>query len=307
MTRYVRVVLGRANSLASLGLDEGWVGTGWLGNIDLTGRFPDNWRYFNREFIEDAMRIDDISNRIGAGLACGMTWTVGAGLEIGDRVISRDTDAKYHVGEVTGPYEFSEGEPLPHRRPVTWFPTTFTLDDTSDALRRSFGSRSAVADVSEYGSEIESLVGDARREVVSVDVEGVENPMSFVLERHLEDFLVSNWAHTDLGKKYDILTIDGELVGQQFPTDTGPIDILAQSKDGAELLVVELKRGRVSDQVVGQILRYMGYVSEFDETKKVRGVIIGTEDDQKFRSALSMTANIEFMRYEVSFTLVKGS
>jgi restriction system protein len=161
--------------------------------------------------------------------------------------------------------------------------------------------------MSEHGNEIESLVGEAQREVVSVDVEGVENPMSFVLERHLEDFLVSNWAHTDLGKKYDILAIDGELVGQQFPTDTGPIDILAQSKDGTELLVVELKRGRVSDQVVGQILRYMGYVSEFDETKKVRGVIIGTDDDQKFRRALSMTANIEFMRYEVSFKLVKGS
>jgi hypothetical protein len=40
------------------------------------------------------------------------------------------------------------------------------------------------------------------------------------------------------------------------------IDILAISKDKTELLVVELKKGRASDMVVGQIQRYMGYVLE---------------------------------------------
>jgi RecB family endonuclease NucS len=41
-----------------------------------------------------------------------------------------------------------------------------------------------------------------------------------------------------------------------------PIDILAVSKDGTCLLVVELKRGRASDVVVGQALRYIGYVQD---------------------------------------------
>ena len=40
-------------------------------------------------------------------------------------------------------------------------------------------------------------------------------------------------------------------------SDTGPIDILAISKDKKTLLVVELKKGRVSDNVVGQIQRYI--------------------------------------------------
>lgn len=80
----------------------------------------------------------------------------------------------------------------------------------------------------------------------------------FALEKHLEEFLVQNWHQTELGIKYNIYEEEGELVGQQYPTDTGPIDILAISKDKTELLVVELKKGRASDAVIGQIQRYMG-------------------------------------------------
>jgi RecB family endonuclease NucS len=72
------------------------------------------------------------------------------------------------------------------------------------------------------------------------------------LEEHLEDFLVENWAQTDFGKEYEIFEEDGEKVGQQYPTDTGLVDILAIRKDGKELLVLELKKGRASDAVVGQ-------------------------------------------------------
>ena len=91
---------------------------------------------------------------------------------------------------------------------------------------------------------------------------------------------MANWAFTDLGRGYRIYEVNGERVGQQFPTDTGPIDILAISHDGTELLVVELKRGRASDSVVGQIQRYMGYVAQdlAEPTQRVRGVIIALED-----------------------------
>ena len=52
------------------------------------------------------------------------------------------------------------------------------------------------------------------------------------MESHLEDFLVKNWEHTSLGREFDIYTDeDGELAGQQLQTDTGPLDILAVSKD----------------------------------------------------------------------------
>jgi restriction system protein len=304
MTRYVKVNLGLGNKHAAQALTEGWVGTGWMENNDLTGKFHPNWRDFNKEFIPIVMETDDIKTRIGAGLACGSTHTVCAGLAIGDFIISPVGNGNYRVGTIAGDYYFAKGEPLPQRRKVSWRAESFSQNEVSEDFRRSLGSRNTVSDVSRFGDEIEQIVTGVHN-TISVNNEDVENPLSFVLERHLEDFLVSNWAHTELGKHYDIFSVDGEVVGRQYPSDTGPIDILAISKDGSELLVVELKRGRVSDVVVGQILRYMSYVQEIDESKKVRGVIIGTDDDQRFRRALSMTNNIEFFKYEVNFKLTK--
>jgi restriction system protein len=120
-----------------------------------------------------------------------------------------------------------------------------------------------------------------------------------------EDFLVHNWANTSLGREYDLYEEDGQPVGQQYLTDTGPMDILAISRDRTWLLVVELKRGRASDAVVGQIQRYMGYVQErlLEPGQTVEGVIIAQEDDLRIRRALSIARNIRFMKYRVEFHL----
>ena len=73
------------------------------------------------------------------------------------------------------------------------------------------------------------------------------------------------------------------------------------------MLVVELKKGRVSDMVVGQIQRYMGYVKDelAEEHQTVRDVIIGFEDDVRIQRALSVAPIIDFYTYKVSFKLQK--
>ena len=118
---------------------------------------------------------------------------------------------------------------------------------------------------------------------------------------------MENWERTELGKDYDIYEEDGEKA-QQYQTDTGPLDILAISKDKKRLLVVELKKGRASDAVVGQALRYMSFVKDelAEENQTVSAVIIAHEDDPRLRRALSQVPHIEFYRYEVSFKLRKG-
>jgi restriction system protein len=63
--------------------------------------------------------------------------------------------------------------------------------------------------------------------------ETVEDPSAFALEKHLEDFLVANWRQTELSSEFEIYAEDGEIKGQQFPTDTGHLDILCQSKDNS--------------------------------------------------------------------------
>ena len=101
-----------------------------------------------------------------------------------------------------------------------------------------------------------------------------------------------NW-----GGGYDIFEDDGEIIGQQFATDTGNMDILAISKDRRELLVVELKKGQAADKVVGQILRYMGYAAQelAEEGQTVKGIIITQEDDLRLRRALSVTPNVSIL------------
>jgi restriction system protein len=169
------------------------------------------------------------------------------------------------------------------------------------------GSIGTISDVSKYADEIEALIGNKPIQTIISTDETVEDPSTFALEKHLEDFLVQNWKQTLLGKEYDIYQEEGELVGQQFPTDTGAIDVLAISKDKKTLLVVELKKGRASDNVVGQIQRYMGYVKEelAEANQKVKGVIIAMEDDIRIKRALSVVNNIDFYKYQVSFKLHK--
>lgn len=308
MKNYYRVMLGRRSVFAADCFARGFIGVDFDLPLDLTNRLPEEWRAFNKEFIPIYLANRPEKTKIAAGLACGVTWTVCKGINKGDIVISPDGTGTYRVGEVSGDYRYVAGDSLPHQRAVTWLPVTISRADMSEALQNSTGSIGTVSDVSRYREELEKLVGGVTLpKVISTD-STVEDPAAFVLEKHLEDFLVANWGQTELGKTHDIYEEDGQLKGQQYPTDTGPMDILAISKDKKELLVVELKKGRASDAVVGQVLRYMGFVMQelAEPNQAVRGVIIALEDDQRMRRALVMTPLIDFYRYQISFKLVKG-
>lgn len=308
MTEYYRVMLGKASAHVDESVAGGFIGADFDIHEDLIGRLPGDLRAFNKAYIPVFMANVPDKSKVAAGLACGMLWTIAKGLNEGDVVLTPTGTGMYHVGTVTGPYYYEPDGNLPHRRPVAWRNDLIARSALSDELKRSTGSIGTVSKVTRFASEIEALLaGPAAPELVAADPT-VEDVSTFALEKHLEDFLVANWAATDLGLTHKIYEVDGEKVGQQFPTDTGPIDILAQSHDGAELLVVELKRGRASDSVVGQIQRYMGYVAQdlAEPGQTVRGVIIALEDDIRIRRALAVAPNIHFYRYEVNFRLRKA-
>ena len=310
MKNYYRVMLGRGSAHAEECFTGNFIGTDFDVNQDLTGKLPDDWRTFNKEFIPIFLSARPNKTKIGAGLACGALWTVSKGILKEDVVLCPDGTGRYRIGEVSGPYYYAPGGILPHRRPVRWLSQIIDRADMSDELRNSAGSIGTVSNLSRAGfrEEIEKLIGGPPSPALISTDPTVEDASAFALEKHLEDFLVENWAQTDLGRDYDIYREDGEPVGQQYQTDTGPLDILAISKDKKRLLVVELKKGRASDSVVGQTLRYMSYVQEelAEPGQTVHGAIIAHEDDQRIRRALAMTSNIGFYRYEISFRLVKS-
>ena len=309
MKNYFRVMLGAKSAYAALCREQGFIGADYQIAQDLSADLFDNWRDFNQKYRPIFLDAHPEKTMIGAGLACGALWTVAKGIQKGDIVLCPNGSGTYFVGEVASDYFYVPGQPLPHRRSVNWLAQTILRDDMSDALKNSTGSIGTVSTITPHAVEIEKLLGVQLNDPVLVASDpDVEDAAAFAMEKHLEDFLVKNWAQTELGKDYDIYAEDGEPVGQQYPTDTGPMDLLAVKKDKSELLVVELKRGKASDVVVGQVLRYMGFVKEdlAESHQAVRGAIIALEVDLRIRRALAVTPSIQFFRYQISFKLLKG-
>ena len=301
-------MLGKQHKYFNECYDNKYVGVGFDIEIDLKNDLPDNWREFNKKYIPFYLNKNPDKSKVTAGLACGAVWTVSKGMNIGDILLCPDGQRNYKIGKISGNYFYDATIPsLLHRRSVEWLPVSVSRDEMSQELKNSTGSIGTVSDISKYSIEIDKFIdGDSPIKISSTDSE-IENPSMFALESHLEHFIIENWEQTILAKDYDIFQ-DGELTGKQFPTDTGPIDILAISKDKKELLVIELKKGRASDSVVGQIQRYMGYIKdEFLESgQKVKGIIIALENDTKVKRALSVTNDIDFYQYKINFDLIKN-
>jgi restriction system protein len=302
--RFYKVMLGQRSKDANICRAEGFIGADFDVHQDLSQQLPENWREFSEKWIPYFMQTR--TSKVSAGLAAGQLWVVSKGVSRGDIVLSpTGTPGELVAGEVIGDYEYQPTGPLPHRRRVKWLPGVIKRDDTSAELRAGLGFAGTVCTLDSYADEILALIGE-KPTILSTDP-SIEDPSVFAMEKYLEELLVANWNQTEFGKEYDIFTEEGEIVGRQYQTDTGPMDILAISKDKSKLLVVELKKGRASDSVVGQVQRYMGYVVEVlaEANQEVHGAIIALEDDLKIQRALKVTRNINFYRYIINFKLEK--
>jgi len=240
MKSYYRVMLGQKSVHAEECFTGNFIGTDSGITQDLTNTLPEEWRAFNKEFIPICLAARPDKTKIGAGLACGALWTVSKGIQKEDLVLCPNGLGSYHVGEVSGDYYYEQGKILPHRRPVTWLNVSIDRATMSEALRNSTGSIGTVSNITQHREELEKMIGGVSApKLISTDT-SIEDPSSFALESHLEEFLVKNWPHTELGRDYDIYEEDGEKA-QQYQTDTGPLDILAISKDKKRLLVVRIE------------------------------------------------------------------
>ena len=148
---------------------------------------------------------------------------------------------------------------------------------------------------------------DDSENILMSDSQEKDDSFIFQMEKHLEEFIVENWQFLDIGKQYDLHEKYVDKKRKKYRTDTGEIDIFALSKDKKIYLVVELKKGRASDKVVGQIQRYMGYIkSEIaNDNQEVKGLIIGLRDDLGLKHAISINPDIEFRKYQIRFDLIK--
>ncbi|MGO4583985.1 endonuclease NucS domain-containing protein [Arthrobacter sp. 2RAF6] len=305
MTEYWVVRQGAGGINAAEMIEAGYVGVEFVGIYDIRAQLGAGPEAFRATMTSIYQEINPGMPRSTASLCMGNLHAACEAIAEGDIVLAPKPGRAYEYGRVSGGYEYLPGTDLPHRRRVDW-QGSFSRDDMSPALASSTRSQMTVFQLAAHKVELAQLTNraDSSQPTVEALESEVEEQLAFQMEKQLEDFLVHNWRNTPLGREYDIYEVDG-IGGQQFPTDTGPLDILSTSKDRTRLLVIELKRGRASDVVVGQTQRYMGFVQDvlLEQGQSVEGLIIAQEDDKKIRRALSIAQNIRFMRCRVEFHL----
>ncbi len=144
------------------------------------------------------------------------------------------------------------------------------------------------------------------------DIDHTENPqagdeidyyaeISVQMEKDLEDYLVGNLGLIEPGLE---LYVDAEgCSGRQYVTPIGKIDLLCVSN--GRITVVELKKGRSSDSVVGQISRYIGWAKEnLANERTVNGIIIVHEFDEKLKYAVAAHDNLDLKYYRIQIEFI---
>jgi RecB family endonuclease NucS len=127
-------------------------------------------------------------------------------------------------------------------------------------------------------------------------------PYSVSLEKDLINYLASDPSQIEKGL---------ELKEKEYDTkNAGRIDLLCIDRN-SDFVVIETKKGKESDKVVGQIQRYMGWINRnlAKNGENVRGIIIVNEFDGKAKwldYAVSVNDNIQLKYYEVKF-VVRGA
>lgn len=117
--------------------------------------------------------------------------------------------------------------------------------------------------------------------------------VTFGLERDLQAALRANIDQLEPGLK----VIDD---GKERVTEAGRIDITAKDPHG-NIVVIELKAGTATPQVIAQVLAYMGAVAETDG-KPVRGILVAGDFHKRVVLATRAVPNLQLRRYSFQFS-----
>lgn len=128
----------------------------------------------------------------------------------------------------------------------------------------------------------------------------IEGGREFAFERDLQNYLSRNLERIEPGLR---LYEEEGITGLEYPADGRFIDILALDRNN-KFVVIELKVSRGYDRVIGQILRYMGWVkANLAMGERVRGVIVASNISEDLKIAASLIPDVSLVEYELALTL----
>ena len=134
--------------------------------------------------------------------------------------------------------------------------------------------------------------GEGDEAGVGEDDEGAAG-LKFGLERDLQTALRNTIAELDPG----LTIIDG---GTEKSVEAGRIDITAKDQEG-KLVVIELKAGKAPLSAMGQILSYMGCVTDHPD-QPVRGILVANEFHDRLILAAKAVPNVSLVAYAINFS-----
>jgi tetratricopeptide (TPR) repeat protein len=129
---------------------------------------------------------------------------------------------------------------------------------------------------------------------------------SFLSESRLEDEI-----ETQINRGIPFVNLslkmyeDSNGHGKQYPIHgIGRIDLLTVNTESNDLYVIELKRGKGDDEIVGQVSRYMGWVREnlAKDGQNVYGIICTAQASDKLKYAVAANPNIKLYNYGILIT-----
>jgi hypothetical protein len=217
----------------------------------------------------------------------------------GDRAILREYGAGlWGICEIAGDWENDPDAQSKHNIGAGWFPITkirhwgavlpyeLVKEDLSNQNHRLRIAKATEQDlhVVELALRIYQRLGY-----------GAADGSFFVLEAGLEEAVKANLKQ--LGLRLADTSIQQQC---SLGIGIGRTDLICLD-DHDDFVVLELKAVHTSDSVVGQLLRYMGYVREnwAEKTgKKVRGIVLTPSFDEQLRLA-AKEANIQVLRVRI--------
>ncbi len=147
-------------------------------------------------------------------------------------------------------------------------------------------------DISDVEAGI-SFLSEKKKRGLNVSLDEEKYKSVLIDEKLLEDFLENHLWELEPGLK---------LIKRQKDTLVGRIDLFAIDNNGY-CVIIELKKGRTADKVLGQTLRYMGFIQENEANcKKVRAIIVGKKIDEKLKYAVR-AARVLCNLYEFDFSV----